>query len=195
MALQTRTQNRIKREWDSIQGRSNVVDFERAKLLNDTWHRLQQSDVNLAKFIVGVLEEFPGKRTSGFVRMAQAFEVIDDKDIWAKLGARSTVLLSRITGKRKRNAIMKRVDKTLDRTGRETVSEQTFRTIAKKYLGLGYKVICCEGRSGSGALRAELEALKGFALDMLRRDPSVKRLMSKTVKRALGLTNARTRAA
>lgn len=185
--IPTRTTNRIKRQWDKLEGRGNALDFERAKLLNEVWNRLQQDDKSLAGFLVNVLDIYKGKRTLAFIRLAHAFDAIDDVDTWTKLGGKSVVILSRVKHKTKRRAIMRRVDKTLKRTGRSTVAVATFRTFAHEVLGdENYRKALTEPH-GRSNLTAELALLKQFILTMIGTNPELEKAMSPAVKKALGL--------
>lgn len=190
-SIHGRTRTRIRRQWDSIQGKANVVDFERAKLLHEAYVVLNKDAATLAAFIVAELDEYPGKRTMSFVRLALAYETIDDRETWAVLGGKAVVLLARIPRKRDRNKVMRRVRKALESTGRDTIALSTFRNCAHEALGeAAYRELLLEPSSnGTGVLRAELIALKRFVLTLLSRDPSLKRGMPAEVKRALGIAS------
>lgn len=181
-----RTTNRIKKQWDNLQGRGNRLDFDRAKLLHEVWGRLQKNDTNLAHFLVNVLEEYAGKRCIAFVRLAHAYDAIDDVETWTKIGGKAVVILSHC-GKVDRRRVMRKVNATLKRTKRTTLSLACFRTKVQEAIGEEkYRKVLNE-RQNRGRLKLELSILKQFILTMLGKHPDLKKGMSREVKRALGL--------
>lgn len=181
-----RTTNRIKKQWDALQGRGNRLDFDRAKLLHEIWNRLQKNDKNLAHFMVNVLEEYAGKRCVAFVRLAHAFDAVDDVEVWAKIGGKAVVILSHC-GKVDRRRIMRKVDATLKRTGRTTLSQATFRSRCQEVLGEEKYRKALSERQSRSRLSLELAVLKQFILTLIGKNPDLKKGMSREVRRALGL--------
>lgn len=185
--IPTRTVNRVKRQWDKLQGRGNRIDYDRAKLLHEVWGRLQKNDKSLAHFIVTRLGEYKGKHTLAYVRMVHAYDKIDDVETWTKLGGKQAVLLSRVKSKAKQKKILSRVNKTLKRTGRSTVTRSTFREIAKDLLTPKEYDACLVEPSGRRNVSLELSLLKQFLLTLVSEMPELEDKMPKPVRAALGL--------
>lgn len=185
--INSRTTNRIKREWDKLESRGNRLDFDRAQLLHSVYVRLQKNETSMVAFIVGQLGVTPGKRPYALTRLAETFDTINDRETWDKLGGTATGLLSRVKGKVARRRILKKVDKSLTKTGRTTTSSETFRKFAKAVIGHeAYQATLSEPKSTSRT-QVELAALKAYVLTLVTKDPSIKRGMPTAVKRALGL--------
>lgn len=181
----------IKKKWDRLQGQEHGVDFERARLLHEVFVRYDHDLNQLADFIVGVLGEYPGKRTVMFVRFVEAFAVSDNANDWRSVGGKAMVLVSRL-GSREQRKIMGRVRKTLESTGRQTVSGSTFRNIMREVVGVDrYRSALSEPHSGmaqAGAkeTREQLSTLRGFVLALLRSNPKLRKSLPDDVRSLLG---------
>ena len=180
---------RIKRRWNDLQGTEHTLDLARAQLLHQVWStRLQKEDQSLRAFVVSVLAEYPGRRTSMFVRYAVAFDAINDETVWAQIGGRGVVLLARLRPAQVRK-VMTRVRASLRETHRSNVSAAHFRTLLRAAIGdAAYEAILTERRRPDiKLLRRELAALKQFVLSLLPRYPSLTNGMPAEVKHSLGL--------
>lgn len=185
-AIPLQAKNTIKRRWDNLQSRGNLLDYDRAKLLHSVWQRLQKDDGLLAHFLVTVLGEYPGKRCSLFVRLVHAYALNQSQETWQKAGGSGVIMLTRLS-KASQRKVLERLDETLSHTQRQTVSLATFRTIVREVIGEdSYKKILTEQR-GQSRLRAELAALKKFLLTLLDKHPEFRREVPKPVVKALGL--------
>lgn len=187
--LTARRTTRIKERWDKLQGQEHGVDYERARLLHEVYERHEKDAAMLEEFIVAVLGEYPGKRTKMFVRFALAFETISDPEIWVMVGGKAVVLLSR-TNKRNRRKTLTRVRRTLETTGRTTISRSTFRNILHEVLGENYRSVLTEpqsSRSNGNGAREQLRALKSFILTLMRSDTKLRKAMTPEVKAILGI--------
>jgi len=128
--------NNYKTEWDALRGQEYDLDFDRTLFLwNVMVESLHENIDTLRDYIIVELEEFAGKRVESFIRFVEAFAHIDSYDTWAKIGGAGVVLLNRVDRRRHRT-ILRRVDETLERTGRDRVSLGTFRTILRDVLGV-----------------------------------------------------------
>ncbi len=187
--INTATLDEIKHEWSELRSAGNGLDFERAVFLyNILVERLDESFENLRKFITNVLEEYAGKRTEKFVRMVQALDSLDDETLWLQIGGSGMILLSRIDT-RNRKKIVASVQTTLERTGRDAVSEQTFRSILRDVLGpKGYRSILTEKRSKfyMGTYKEQVILLKGQILDLLPID-GVREALNDEARKLLGM--------
>ena len=183
-----RKTNRLREQWDKMQGQEHDVDYRRAKLLHEVLIRLDRDEDQLVSFVIAVLGEYPGKRPLMFVRFALAFDVVDDHATWAAVGGRSMILLARLK-KVRRNRVMRRINKTLKNTGRTTVSRTTFRNAFRESLtDEEYRAALTERQSApaNGTTRTQLKLLRGFILTLLRGNPDLRRGMPRDVKKLLG---------
>lgn len=189
------TRDRLKTRWDKLQGREHDLSRDRASLLYEVWDRLQKNDALLEAFLVNVLDEYAGKRCRSFVRLVHAFDVIRDPVVWTQVGGIGVTFLSRIKPTKVR-ATMTKVRSTIKSTGRNTLSNATFRTILRNVLGAdAYDAILLERQTGRrpnmraelSTMRGELVCLKAFVLSLLHDQPNLRRKLPKDVRHALGL--------
>lgn len=178
--------NVIKRKWDNLQSRGNMLDYDRAALLHGVWLRLQRDDGLLAHFLVTVLGEYPGKRCALFVRLVNAYDQNKDRETWQMVGGSPVILLTRLSRASQRRVLVK-VRETLEGTQRQTLSAGTFRTIVREVVGEdSYRKVLTEQR-GQSRVRQELSLLKKFILTLLDRHPEFRQEVPKGVVKALGL--------
>lgn len=184
--IPVQAKNVIKKKWDTLQSRGNLLDHDRAKLLHSVWLRLQKDDALLAHFLVTVLGEYPGKRCALFVRLVNAYALNSDQATWNMVGGSATVLLTRLSRSSQRR-ILTRVQETLANTQRTTLSAGTFRTIVREVIGEdSYRKALTE-RRGQSRIRQELAALKKFLLTLLDHHPEFRREVPRAVVKSLGL--------
>ena len=178
----------LKLKWDRLQGQEHGVDFERARLLHEVFVRYDRNEEQIVSFMIAVLGEYPGKRPLMFLRYVQAFDRVPVAEQWAAVGGKTMVMLSRLNG-HKRRSVMTRVQKTLAKTGRLTISGSTFRIIVQEVLTTEeYQGILSEQRvtPTGGSVRQQLTTLRGFILALLRTNPDLRREMPRDVKALLG---------
>lgn len=184
----------LKTEWEELRASGNGLDFERAVFLYNVLVDKLDDDLDLLrKFITNVLEEFAGKRTEKFVRMVQALDKIDDEHIWRSVGGACVILLARVPTRNRKKVIAK-VATTLERTGRDAVSEQTFRSIMRDTLGSdGYRAALTESRSEfyqSSSYKEQVRILKGQIFDLLP-IPGVREALNDEARKLLGMLSRR----
>jgi hypothetical protein len=189
----------IRSRWDALRGGEFSLDFERAVFLyNILVEHLNEEEDLLRKFIVKVLGEYAGKRTEKFIRMVNALDVNDDEERWGQIGGASMVLLTRVDG-RKHSKVWRAVDEVLAETGRDSVSNATFRSILKGILGNeGYRAILTERQDRKTPLtdyKTQVVILQGQILDLLDL-PGVREALTDKARFLLGMqTRAQERAA
>jgi hypothetical protein len=180
------SKNYIKKRWDNLQSKGNLLDFDRAKLLHGVWNRLNRADSVLVHFLVSTLGEFPGKRCTGLVRLVHAYDKIDSQVTWQMVGGSPVTTLARLSGSNQRKVMVK-VRQTLRSTERETISRGTFARLVKAAVGDEKYQEALNERRGKSTVRAELAVLKKFLLTLLNRHPEFRREIPKAVAESLAL--------
>lgn len=178
---------RLRAEWDSLQGALYEVEYQQAQLLHGAYRHHNCNTTTegglepLETLLVRTLGIMRGKRAKRYVRMAIAFGVNDTFELWRALGGSAMILLTRVDG-RSRPRIIHLVEETLERTGEVTISSTQFRLLLRENLSSeAYSRVCLEHQSAPNhrSTAAKLRKLTSFLLGLAEDMPKVKKAVMK----------------